>query len=297
MVSIKNNFKMKNGVLVLIAFFFSLALQAQEKPAYLLFDSDGNEVKYSKMLKVMGKADVVLIGELHNNPISHWLQFEITRDLFAVEKNMVLGAEMFESDDQVILNEYLAGKIKERHFETEAKLWDNYKTDYKPLVNFAKTNELPFIATNVPRRYASMVARDGYSVLDPLPKSVKKWMAPLPFPFDADAPGYKEMMEMSMGHNMGMEPENMVKAQAIKDATMAYFILENREKRGIFVHYQGDYHSAFQGGIYWYLKKWNSKLDVVTISSNSSDTMEWSAEYKGKADYILLIPSSMTTTY
>lgn len=288
---------MKNAVFILALALFSLATKAQDKPAYLLFDKDGKQVSYGNMLKTLSKSDVVLIGELHNNPISHWLQFEITKDLYAEEENLVLGAEMFEADNQTIIDEFLEGTIKERHFEAEMKLWDNYKTDYKPLVSFAKKNDLPFIATNIPRRYASLVARSGYEGLDALPDETKNWFAPLPFPFDKNAPGYKEMMDMGMGHGMGMEPENMVKAQAVKDATMAHFIMENKPKKGIFIHYQGDYHSANGGGIVWYLKEAQKRLDVVTISSNVSDTMEWDEDLSGKADFILVIPSSMTTTY
>ena len=100
----------------------------------------------------------VFFGENHNDPISHWLQFELTKSLFNKHKtNLMLGAEMIESDNQIQLNEYLRGFIREKDFEKESKLWTNYKTDYKPLVNFAKENNLHFVATNVPRRFASMV--------------------------------------------------------------------------------------------------------------------------------------------
>ena len=120
-------------------------------------------MKYEKMLKQIEDADIVLFGESHDNPISHWLQLELTKDLYNLKKDkLVLGAEMFESDNQVILNEYLEDKISLRSFESEARLWPNYKTDYKPLVEFAKTNNLTFVASNVPRRYASMVNSKGF---------------------------------------------------------------------------------------------------------------------------------------
>jgi len=106
------------------------------------------------MLKEAADADIVLFGELHDNPISHWLQLELTKDLYDLKKDkLVLGAEMFESDNQVILDEYLSGKILQSSFESEARLWSNYKTDYKPLVEFARINKLKFVASNIPRRY------------------------------------------------------------------------------------------------------------------------------------------------
>ncbi|MFV0268454.1 MAG: ChaN family lipoprotein [Draconibacterium sp.] len=157
-----------------------------DKPAYLLFDKDGKKVKYEKMLKQIQEVDVVLFGELHDNPISHWLQLELTKDLYELKgKNLVLGAEMFESDNQVILDEYLSGKISQRNFEDEMKLWPNYKTDYKPLVEFAKDSGLYFVATNVPRRYAALVNKNGFEGLEELSDEAKTFLPPLPPAYDS----------------------------------------------------------------------------------------------------------------
>jgi len=70
-------------------------LQAQ-KPAYTIFDSDGKKVKYEKVVQEASGADVILFGELHNNPISHWLQLELTRDLYGKPgRELVLASECF----------------------------------------------------------------------------------------------------------------------------------------------------------------------------------------------------------
>ena len=80
---------------------------------------------------------------------------------------------MFETDNQLILDEYMADLISEEKFEEEARLWKNYKTDYKPLVLFAKNHHLEFIATNIPRRYANSVFKKGLAVLDSLSDEAK----------------------------------------------------------------------------------------------------------------------------
>ena len=85
----------------------------------------------------MSKSDVVLFGEHHNNPIIHWLQFEATADLHKTNK-LTLGAEMFEADNQIELNHFISGKIDQKAFDTVARLWKNYPTDYKPLVDTRK---------------------------------------------------------------------------------------------------------------------------------------------------------------
>lgn len=142
---------------------------AQEKNAYTLFDAQGNRVDYTQMMDVLERQDVVFIGEIHNCPIAHWMEYEIVKDLYDRHGDrLMIGAEMFERDNQLILDEYLAGMITPERFNAEAKLWPNYKTDYSPIVEFAKEHKIPFVATNVARRYANMVAKGGFEALDGL---------------------------------------------------------------------------------------------------------------------------------
>lgn len=284
---------------------FSLTLLVAftaDKPAYQLFRQGGAVVSYAEMIKALGQADVVLFGELHNNPICHWLEVQVMEDLYQIKKDkLVLGAEMFEADNQLILNEYLQGKITEGHLQTEAKVWDNYATDYKPLVDFAKARRIPFIATNIPRRYASLVSKSDLAALDSLATEAKQWIAPLPIPVDLSLPGYQQMLTMAgngMGHGSGMNPERMAKAQAVKDATMAHFILENRRDGQTLLHFNGAYHSDNFEGIAWYLKKQDPKLKILTITSVEQENVAKLEPDNAKtASFIITIPADMTKTY
>ncbi len=269
-------------------------MQAQKKPAYKLFKANGKKVSYKKMLKKASKADIVLFGEHHNNPISHWLQFELTKDL-AKLRDIVVGFEMIEADNQTQLNDYMSGKINQKEFDTIARLWRNHKTDYKPIVDFAKENKIRAVASNVPRRYASKIFRGGFEALDSLSLVEKSWIAPLPIAYDATLPGYVKMKAMMGGHG----GDNLPKAQAIKDATMAYFILKNRKENQLFIHYNGSYHSDNYEGIYWYLKQKNPNLHIVTITTIESESikLKFLKEDKNIADFIIQIPASMTKTY
>ena len=157
---------MRKIVLILASAMVLFAFKS-DKNAYMIFDAKGKECHYAKMLEQAKEADVVLFGEQHDNPINHWLEQELTKDLFEAKKeNLILGAEMFESDDQVVVNEYLSGSLTEKTFKDECKLWTNFPSDYKPLLDFAKKNKLRFVATNVPRRYANMVYTRGLEKLD-----------------------------------------------------------------------------------------------------------------------------------
>ncbi len=264
---------------------------AQDKPAYLLYNSKGKKVSYKKMMKSLNKQDIILFGEYHNDPIAHWLQLEVSQSL---EQNrpLIMGAEMFETDNQIPLTQYIKGEIDEAALDSLARLWPNYKTDYAPLVNFAKAKKIPFIATNVPRRYARMVFRQGMASLDTLTAEDKAWIVPLPFPFDVTLPGYKNMLDMADGN------EDFPKAQAIKDATMAHFILEHYKLNHSFIHFNGTYHSDNYEGILWYLKQRKPDLNYGTISTVlQKDISSLSEENKGLADFIICIPDNMTRTY
>jgi uncharacterized iron-regulated protein len=201
---------------------------------------------------------------------------------------------MFEQDNQPALDLYLQGKLSAKGLDSMARLWKNYPTDYAPLVNFAKENNIAFAATNIPRRYAGMVSKGGFEVLDTLTAIAKSWIAPLPINFDANLPGYKNMMEMMAGHGS----VNMLKAQAIKDATMAYFILQYFVPGSLFIHYNGSYHSENHDGIVWHLLQSKPDLKIATVTTvsqkNISKLLE---ENKNKADFIICVDEDMTTTY
>ena len=276
-----------------IFLFATIISVAQDKKAYQIFDKKGKKSSYEKVLKASEKTDVVLFGEIHDNSLVHWLQLEFTKDL-AQRKPLVLGAEMLEADNQKQLDQYLKGEINQKQLDSSARLWKNYKTDYKPLVDFAKDKKINFIATNVPRRYASLVFKKDLVALDSLSALEKSWIAPLPIEFDINLPGYKGMMSMQGGH----AGEKMPKAQAIKDATMAYFINKNRKENSIFVHYKGTYHSDNYEGINWYLRKLDADMQIVTIAMvEQKDITKLEAEHYNKADFILVIDEDVTKTY
>ncbi|MDY0217718.1 MAG: ChaN family lipoprotein [Bacteroidales bacterium] len=292
---------MKN-ILTIVIIFTSLSINAQ-KAAYKIFEKGGKLSSYEDLYNSAVKQDVIMFGELHDDAIVHWLQYELTADLHKKSgRTLILGAEMFEADNQTILDEYLQGKIKERNFLDDARLWSNYKTDYRALVEFAKENKLPFIATNIPRRYAAMVNSGGFEALDNLSDQAKQWMAPLPPKYDPELSSYKKMLEMmNSSPGAGMKNrniENFPKAQAIKDATMAHFILKNFEKGKLFVHCHGAFHSDDYQGIVWYLKEKNKNLKIVTISvSRQEDISKLDEEYLNRADFIIVVSDSMTKTH
>ena len=282
-------------ILSLAILFLGLQTNGQSKKAYQIFKSNGKKTSYKKLLKTAKKADMVFFGEEHDNPVGHWLELELTKDLYQTAgKPLILGAEMMETDNQIALNRYLNKEIDYRTLKKEARLWPNFKTDYKPLVDFAQKHQLPFIATNIPRRYASKVFHGGFKAIDTLPQTDKQWIAPLPIKYDKNLSQYKKMLGMMGGHG----GNNLPKAQAVKDATMAYNILKHYKKGNLFIHYNGSYHSNFKQGIIWYIKQQNPNLKIVTIDVETQDNLKkLDPKHKGKADFIIVVPKDFPKSY
>ncbi|WP_276499128.1 ChaN family lipoprotein [Pontibacter litorisediminis] len=292
--------KYKLLTILLMALTTVTMAQKKDKPAYQLFTAEGKSIHYGKMLKELQEAEVILFGEQHNDPIAHWLQLEVAKDLHRENpQRFAIGAEMFEADVQLVLNEYLAGQAPEKNFEQEARPWPNYATDYRPVVRFAKEQQIPFIATNVPRRYAAMVASGGLAALNVVSEEAKRYMAPLPVTVDMELPGYKNMVAMFGSSTHGnTQSLNIVQAQALKDATMAHFILGQVQQGRQVLHLNGAYHSDNFEGIGWYLKQLRPQVKTRTITTVlQADLEKLSEENKQKADFILVVPESMTRTY
>jgi uncharacterized iron-regulated protein len=295
---------MKSKILLLVLASFIIIVAAKsDKPAYKLFNNKGKIVDYEDLLKEAKKADIIFFGEMHDNPICHWLELELTKDLYNEKKEkLILGAEMFEIDNQLLLKEYISKMIRKKDFEAEAKLWKNYTTDYAPIVDFAREHGIKFVATNIPRRFAAIVNLKGFEGLDSINAYQRGMIAPLPIKFNPELDCYKKMKE-AMGGDAGgaHSSDNIVKAQAIKDATMAHFILKNGMEGMTFLHFNGSYHSDNYQGIVWYIKEYNKRnefdLKILTISSvEQGSPEELDEENMGLADFILCTPEDMTKT-
>lgn len=267
-------------------------------PAYRIFTSEGKGTDYAAMIERLAGAEVIFIGETHNCPIAHWMEFEITKALYQIDSaGLVLGAEMFETDDQHLVDAYLSREITSDEFEEKARLWDNYWTDYYPLLFFAKDNGLEFVATNVPRRYAAYVKDNGLEALDALPEEDRQFIAPLPidFEYDEETDDMFSLMRRMMGDE-GQGRSYYAEAQAVKDATMAWSIARSFDRR--FIHYNGNFHSDMRGGIIPYLEKYLPGKNIVTVCcARQDEILSLDEENLGRADFIICVPTDMTMTF
>ncbi len=264
--------------------------------AYSLFNQKGKEVTSEKMLKEIDKADVIIFGELHNNPICHWMELEILKSLSREGKSCVMGMEMFERDQQPILNELMNGVFPLKRFEQYTRTWPNYDTDYKPLLKLALERQVRIIATNIPRQYASFVFKNGIDSLSKL--EIAPHLVPdLDFSVDTTLSSYAEVLEM--GKNMpGHGSEDFLYAQAIKDVSMAESLLKEKKDGVQLYHINGAFHSKNMEGICHYLIKNDPDLKIMTIQSREVDNPSvFQQQNNESASFYLQINTLMTKSY
>ena len=274
---------------------FTDTVFAQEKKPFVIYNQNGEKVSYADLLSSTSNSDVVLFGEAHNSAMIHWLEYELIADLFVKENNLGIAMEMLSGDQQVSINNYLDDNINLNQLQNEIDLWPNFKTDYLQVLDFAKENELMLIGSNAPQQIAlNVYKKGGFAYLDELDEEELAFLPPRPIPFDPELPAYKRMKKM-MGPHGG---NDIVKAQALKDATMAHHLVDLSKEKDLIVHVNGKYHSDDHEGIFWYLEKYRPKLKVQTISMvNQADIFSLQEEYQDKADFIICIDKKMTKTY
>lgn len=286
-------------VLVLSSIFKNTSAQNKADAAYIIYNKKGKMVSFEQMMSEVEKSQVCLFGEFHNDRISHWLELKILKNLHEKKANqLIFGGEMWERDQQNVTDECLKDKFYDLdQYEASTRLWSNFGADYKPLMSFCLEKNIPFICTNVPRRYASMVSHKGDSVLYLLSEEAKSYLPPLPIAFNFSERAYKNFSEMLKSETMvAMKKsslENLVKAQALKDATMAHWINKNLTDDQLFFHINGALHSAYHSGIVYYLNLQNPKLKIKTIGMVYSEAPSKYKEIDSEADFLIVIPSEM----
>jgi uncharacterized iron-regulated protein len=260
-----------------------------------VFDAKGNPSSIDQIVKVMAENEAVFLGEQHDDAVGHAVQMEIFRrvvDRYAADHKMALSLEMFERDVQVVVNEYLAGQITEAQFLASSRPWGNYKTDYRPLVELAKSKNLPVIAANAPRRYVNMVSRNGRASLDGLSKEAKTWLPPLPYgePSAAYAAKFKALMGPSPEAQMGID--KILASQSLWDAGMSnsvYRFLKDN-KRPLVVHLNGGFHTENRLGTFEHLMRYRPKTKGIVVTIRYEDDFKTfdKAKHTDLGDFVIL---------
>ena len=262
---------------------------------FTVFTGQGQPSSIEEIVSSLGSADVVFLGELHDDSVGHAIQLEIFKqaiEKYGAKRRVTLSLEMFERDVQMMVDEYLAGQISENHFLLSSRPWGNYKTDYRPLVELAKEKRLDVVAANAPRRYVNMVSRNGRDAVMALSKQAKAWLAPLPYaePSDAYAKKFKALMGSSAEAQMGID--KILSSQSLWDATMAYSVAESlkKNKGSLVVHLNGGFHTENRLGTVEHFLKYRKKGRAVVVTMRYEDdfTTFDQTKHLGTGDFVIL---------
>jgi uncharacterized iron-regulated protein len=271
---------------------------------FRVFDAQGNPSSLDKIIEAIGQTDVVFLGEQHDDATAHALQLQIFKAAFekySKERKMALSLEMFERDVQIIVNEYLNNLISEQHFLRSARPWDNYKQDYRPLVELAKTEKIPVIAANAPRRYVNMVSRNGREALGALSPEAKKWLAPLPFNQASETYAAKFKALMGGSPESGMGINKILDSQTLWDATMSYSIAEflKENKKSLVIHLNGAFHTENRLGTAEQFLKFRPKAKFIVVTMRYEDdfTKFDKAKHENLGDYVILTDSKVPRSF
>lgn len=254
-------------------------------------------ISLEELVNELKNVDVLFFGEDHNDSTGHFLEMTIFRKMQESYPKTALTMEMFHTDIQTVINEYLAGCISERNFIKEARAWNNYD-DYKPLIEYAKANKLNVIGGNAAARYSNMVTLGGLESLKSLPSSSIAFLPPLPID-TATGRYYEKFTETLGGHHMGNM--KIYQTQNFWDATMAWsiarFLKQNKGYKVLQLN--GRFHSDEKLGTVAQLKIMSPKLTTGNISCFSAEDFsnpDWT-KYKDLGDYIILTDPGLKRTF
>ena len=254
-------------------------------------------IDFEGLLARCSEAQVVTLGEQHDDPGTHAIELAILEGLHRYHPYVILSMEMFERDVQEVLDDYLAGNITEEEFLANSRPWGNYDTDYRPMIEFALTNQLQVVAANIPRTLASRVGQMGLDMSifedDELPPPDVVFEAPKDAYFEI----FSEIMNMmGVAHGAGMPMTDemiwgMYQAQVFKDETMAASVsVASRTNPGSIVyHVAGAFHLAGYMGTFPRIKRNLPGVDAVSILAYPVDDLMVIPDDLDKADYWILV--------
>jgi uncharacterized iron-regulated protein len=271
--------------------------------AHRVYDaSAGRFATLDALAAAMGTADVVFVGEQHDDPATHRMELALLEAAGRTGRPVVLSLEMFERDAQPVLDDYLAGRVAESELLARGRPWPRYATDYRALVELAKGRGWPVVAANVPRSLASLVSRAGLRALDTL-AAPQRAMAAAELRCQRDAYFDRFAKEMEGHGGPGTAATDtgraamtwrFYEAQCVKDETMAESIVRAAGATGgaIVVHYDGAFHSDYGQGTVERVRRRSpgARLAVVSVIPVASLGAAAPAPVQRRGDWLIFVP-------
>lgn len=200
-------------------------------------------------------ADVVLLGEVHDNVDHHLLQARLVRAVLGAGRRPALAFEMLTTDQQAAVDGALSRSPRDPDALAKAVGWNKSGWPefalYRPIVQAGLEAGLPIVAANLPRRVMRQVVAKGAAALDEPLRARLAREEPIP-PATLEALR-AEMRESHCGELPEPMVEPLVLAQRARDAQMAARIAEVIDRGAILVAGKG--HVRTDRGVPAYLAR------------------------------------------
>lgn len=246
---------------------------------YQLQSPSGDNIDLKSFVTDIADADVVLVGEWHTHAGIHRFQTELLQAMLAENDNVTLSMEQFSRDKQTVVDAYLASEIGENTLIKQANAWPSYSSDYRPLVELAKSNKIDIIAANAPKNMVRCIGREGLGYVDKLPSNERVWLAEN---INVQDSPYKSQFMASMHHGDESQNDKMFASQVTWDETMAEsivnYLTSNQGKQ--VMHIAGKFHTENGLGTAASIlaRAPDLKIVIVTpVAVNDSDTIDETA--------------------
>jgi uncharacterized iron-regulated protein len=190
--------------------------------------ADYKTITLEEMVRETSSADIIFAGELHNTERHHRLQLLVIRRLADAGLPVAIGLEMFPKESQKTLDEWVAGELSSIDFMRAFELnWGYPWTLYKDIFLFARENEVPLVALNIPREVSRKVRESGFSSLSE--KELEQLPPDLTCDVDEEYMDYIRRVFSYHEHqsiNENGSFVNFCEAQLLWDKSMAWYLLE-----------------------------------------------------------------------
>lgn len=285
-------------------------LTTMDKPdhKHQIYTHDGQTVRWKQMMTAVNSADIVVVGEIHNNAYGHQLEAQMADQFLAGCNRAAIAMEMFDRRQQQFVNLYLDGSITARTLEkvTGSSNWggspDTWSKWYQPIVDSVLRHRMQgaaLIAANAPRSYVKLARLAGFDQLQQL-KTQGTDDFELPDP-KVDDTRYREKFmnlmkpdskigqtkKMPM-HRKPMDYSSTFRAQQVWDATMATSVVRALKTHHKVMLFAGNFHIADNGGTTLRIKHKQPHKKIVSISILSSKHVgTFNKNDQGHADFII----------
>lgn len=221
--------------------------RAAARGVTILAGDGSGPVTWSDAVAKMASADVVLMGEVHSHELGNAVQQEMFEDILTANPRAVLSMEFYERDEQVALDDYLAGITDREAFEKAAdRNPGNNPWAHARMIDASKEAGRPVVASNAPRRYVRLARTEGYERLQQLNEHQR---ALVEIPTAVPDGAYRDRFVDAMGGMASHGGEEMIngflRSQTVWDATMAQSIVDAFADGTPVVHIVGYFHAQF----------------------------------------------------